>query len=102
VTTSHPGLLSFRTRHSSDLRAHYGYPTPALGRDAALNAIHPELEKIDIYSRGRFGGWKYEISNQDHSLMQGVELVNKLALDIPEDRKSTRLNSSHEWISYAV
>src|SRR5207247_10385630 len=24
------------------------------------------------------------------------------AVEIPEDRKSTRLNSSHEWISYAV
>lgn len=65
-------------------RAHYGYPTPALGRDAALNAIHPELAKWDIYSRGRFGGWKYEVSNQDHSLMQGVELVNHLTLGVPE------------------
>jgi protoporphyrinogen oxidase len=65
-------------------RAHYGYPTPALGRDEALNAIHPELEKRGIYSRGRFGGWKYEISNQDHSLMQGVELVDKLILGVPE------------------
>ncbi|MEP6756396.1 MAG: amine oxidase, partial [Chthonomonadales bacterium] len=65
-------------------RAHHGYPTPALGRDAALNAIHPDLEKMDIYSRGRFGGWKYEVSNQDHSLMQGVELVDKLALGVPE------------------
>jgi len=65
-------------------RAHYGYPTPALGRDAALNAIHPELEKRGIYSRGRFGGWKYEISNQDHSMMQGVELVDKLMLGVPE------------------
>src|SRR5438105_6329651 len=25
-----------------------------------------------------------------------------LGLDVAEDRKSTRLNSSHEWISYAV
>src|SRR5438105_9546652 len=25
-----------------------------------------------------------------------------LAQDVREDRKSTRLNSSHEWISYAV
>lgn len=65
-------------------RAHYGYPTPSLGRDAALNAIHPELEKHRIYSRGRFGGWKYEISNQDHSLMQGVELVDKLIHGVPE------------------
>ncbi len=65
-------------------RAHYGYPTPALGRDAALNAIHPTLEAAGIYSRGRFGGWKYEVSNQDHSLMQGVELVDKLAHGVPE------------------
>ncbi len=65
-------------------RAHYGYPTPGLGRDAALNAIHPELEKYGIHSRGRFGGWKYEVSNQDHSLMQGVELIDNLALGVPE------------------
>ncbi len=32
-------------------RAHYGYPTPALGRDAALNAIHPELEKCYLQQR---------------------------------------------------
>lgn len=65
-------------------RVGHGYPTPSLGRDAALNAIHPELEKLGIYSRGRFGGWKYEVSNQDHSLMQGVELVNRLVLGVPE------------------
>jgi len=65
-------------------RAHYGYPTPALGRDAALNSIHRGLEPLGIYSRGRFGGWKYEVSNQDHSLMQGVELVNHLSLGVPE------------------
>lgn len=65
-------------------RAEHGYPTPTVGRDAALNSIHPELGKLGIYSRGRFGGWKYEVANQDHSLMQGVELVNKLALGVPE------------------
>src|SRR6185436_10734134 len=37
-----------------------------------------------IYSRGRFGMWKYEVSNTDHTLMQGVELINRLLLDEPE------------------
>ena len=62
----------------------YGYPTPSLDRDKAINKVVPELDKLDIYSRGRFGGWKYEVSNQDHSLMQGVEIVNKLELGINE------------------
>jgi protoporphyrinogen oxidase len=65
-------------------RAAYGYPIPTLERDEALSAIQPELEKLGIFSRGRFGGWKYEVSNQDHSVMQGVELVNRLLLGVPE------------------
>jgi protoporphyrinogen oxidase len=61
-----------------------GYPTPFLGRDQLVEPILEALEKRNIYSRGRFGGWKYEVSNQDHSLMQGVELVNRLAFETPE------------------
>ena len=53
-------------------------------RDQALGEILPTLEADNIYSRGRFGAWKYEVSNQDHSLMQGVELVDKLKLGVPE------------------
>ncbi|HLH44319.1 MAG TPA: FAD-dependent oxidoreductase [Bryobacteraceae bacterium] len=60
-------------------RAGHGYPTPSLGRDAALQILLPALERKAIFSRGRFGAWKYEVSNQDHSLMQGVELVDRLA-----------------------
>ena len=58
----------------------FGYPTPFVGRDELLKEILPDLEERNIYSRGRFGGWKYEVSNQDHSLMQGVELVEALLL----------------------
>lgn len=61
-----------------------GYPIPSLRRDEALNAIIPALEKHAIYSRGRFGGWKYEVGNQDHSCMQGVEIVNRLISGTPE------------------
>jgi protoporphyrinogen oxidase len=64
--------------------AGHGYPTPFLGRDLLVEPILADLEALNIYSRGRFGGWKYEVSNQDHSLMQGVELVNRLAFGTPE------------------
>jgi hypothetical protein len=41
-----------------------------------LGTIQPYLMDHGIYSRGRFGAWEYEIGNMDHSVMQGVELVN--------------------------
>ncbi len=59
-------------------RAGHGYPTPSLDRDEVLRTVLPALEEKGIFSRGRFGAWKYEVSNQDHSLMQGVELVDRL------------------------
>jgi len=59
-------------------RAHYGYPTPGLHRDEALAHIIPFFENHKVYSRGRFGLWKYEVSNQDHSFMQGVEIIDRL------------------------
>jgi protoporphyrinogen oxidase len=60
--------------------ADYSYPTPSVDRDDILSTLIPWLEERDIYSRGRFGMWKYEVANTDHSLMQGVELVNRLLL----------------------
>ncbi|MCC6722367.1 MAG: FAD-dependent oxidoreductase [Bacteroidia bacterium] len=56
----------------------YGYPTPSVDRDELLKPLRPWLESKQIYSRGRFGAWKYEVSNQDHSLMQGVEIIDFL------------------------
>lgn len=62
----------------------YGYPTPGLHRDQALSQILPAFENQDIYSRGRFGAWRYEVSNQDHSFMQGLEVVERLLTGQPE------------------
>jgi protoporphyrinogen oxidase len=65
-------------------RLEHGYPTPTLGRDGALAEVQPALEKLAIHSRGRFGAWKYEASNQDHAFMQGVELADRLLTGSPE------------------
>lgn len=65
-------------------RTEYGYPTPSVERDGILKQVLPALEPYGIYSRGRFGAWKYEVSNQDHSLMQGVEWTNRVVLGVPE------------------
>ncbi len=62
----------------------YGYPTPSVERDEILSEVQPVLMKKNIYSRGRFGMWKYEVSNQDHSLMQGKEVVDFLVNGEPE------------------
>jgi protoporphyrinogen oxidase len=64
--------------------ADYSYPTPSVERDEILSVVIPWLEARGIYSRGRFGMWKYEVSNTDHTLMQGVEVVNRLVLGEPE------------------
>jgi protoporphyrinogen oxidase len=52
-----------------------GYPVPNLGRDPILREIDNTLRTYGIRSRGRFGGWRYESSNQDFSFMQGVQAV---------------------------
>ena len=52
------------------------YPVPSVTRDAALGVLQPWLREHDIWSRGRFGAWLYEVGNMDHSAMQGVEFVN--------------------------
>ena len=66
--------------HKWHYRAEYGYPVPTLSRDDSLQAINHVLEPNDIYSRGRFGAWKYEVGNMDHSYMQGREVADRLVL----------------------
>lgn len=40
------------------------YPIPSVERDDIMGQVLPHLEKnYQIFSRGRFGDWKYEYSN---------------------------------------
>ena len=59
----------------------HSFPIPFLGRDDAIKNIQLFLSERNIYSRGRFGGWKYEVGNMDHSVMQGMEIVNRILFD---------------------
>ena len=81
-------------------RAEYGYPTPGIDRDAALREILPVFEAKDVYPRGRFGLWKYEVSNQDHSFMQGVEVVERLvrgATEVTAPTPNLANSKKHPW-----
>ena len=59
-------------------RLEHGYPTPSLARDSVLEKALPWLRNAGIWSRGRFGSYKYEVGNQDHSLMLGVECADNI------------------------
>ena len=64
--------------------APHGYPTPTVDRDEHLNRIQSRLKSWDIISRGRFGAWRYEVGNQDHCCMQGVEAADSIVFGAPE------------------
>ncbi len=61
-----------------------GYPTPTVERDKIIGRALDVLGKYKIYSRGRFGAWKYEVSNQDHTFMQGFEWADWYVRGTPE------------------
>ncbi len=73
-----PGSARRKIESRFEMSVDYGYPVPCLERDQALRAIQPWLESVQIFSRGRFGGWKYEVGNMDHSVMQGVEWAERM------------------------
>lgn len=88
-------------------RFDHGYPTPSLEREGVLKQLLPKLQAKGIYSRGRFGSWRYEVGNQDHSFMLGVEaadnIVNgatELTLNYP-DFVNGRVNSERRLVEGA-
>jgi len=73
VVSGEPAVASI---HVEDIE--YAYPVPTLQRDAALEMIQPWLMERDIFSRGRFGAWRYEIANMDHSVKMGIDVARRL------------------------
>lgn len=77
------GVPEVASMHIED--AAYAYPVPTLKRDAALEVIQPWLMHHDIYSRGRFGSWRYEIGNMDHAVKMGIDTARLIVEKTPEE-----------------
>ncbi len=80
VIGGRPGVASL---HLEDIP--YAYPVPTVGRDAALAVIQPWLMAQEIYSRGRFGAWRYEAGNMDHAVKMGIDAARHLVAGEAEE-----------------
>src|SRR5206468_11124882 len=96
-----PALLSFPTRRSSDL-APVVFVHGSLGDLQSWNGQETQFAQIYrvlVYSRRYHPPNPQVDDNQTYSPKLHAE---DLAAMLLTDRKSTRLNSSHDQISYAV
>ena len=81
--TAHPEQVEHKIVSKQLMRVPYSYPVPTLGRDRPRR--HPALVDGQRHLlAGRFGAWRYEIGNTDHSVMMGVELADLLVSGQPE------------------
>jgi len=69
--------------HAIDIE--YAYPVPTRSRDAALAVVQRWLLERRIYSRGRFGAWRYEAGNMDHAVKMGIDVARLLLEGPPEE-----------------
>src|SRR5207247_9748320 len=76
---------------------------PMAGIVAAGNPIEPipQTELVDVPPSMARGGENFALRVKGESMRDEGILPGDLVI-VHKDRKSTRLNSSHEWISYAV
>ena len=61
-------------------RIAYAYVIYDRNRDRNLEIIQNYLRKKDIYSVGRYGGWKY--STMEEAILEGKEVAEKLASEL--------------------
>src|SRR6266849_1654901 len=80
-----------------------------LSVSAEVSDAHESRQRINDYQHGRvFFNCRFQRRQRVFRCLAGVDQnVRGARAHAPEvlsdlDRKSTRLNSSHEWISYAV
>src|SRR5207247_10881490 len=99
----HPrGLPPFPTRRSSDLRQ---LDRGLGGLRSAGDQVEPRVVHGNTRGQGRrelLDRLRRELGavNVGELTRLVADRIGDLAHAVAEDRKSTRLNSSHEWISY--
>src|SRR5207247_6845961 len=94
-------LHSFPTRRSSDLFRERGFAGTTMESIAAEAGYAPQTVYFHFGTKAAILKHLVEESKSERV----IPLYQRsLAAEDPreQDRKSTRLNSSHEWISYAV
>jgi len=74
-------------------RLEYGYPVPYVERNMHMHKADHALRQMHIWSRGRFGSWKYEVANQDHSCMLGVDAIDAMLFGGNDDGIEATFNS---------
>jgi UDP-galactopyranose mutase len=78
-----PDKPSIASVHAIEVE--YAYPIPTRNRDRALEVVQPWLMQQGIYSRGRFGSWRYEIGNMDHAAKMGIDVARHVLEGTPEE-----------------
>ena len=48
----------------------HGFPVPTIDRDEIVSEQLEWLKSHNVWSRGRFGAFKYEVGNADHCFIQ--------------------------------
>src|SRR5690606_41948468 len=99
---AHPALHSFPTRRSSDLVLHMDHPIEA---HALVGVVGFPGDPRACFRRQPV---EKALQRRDDAVRTLVASIDDTTVDddhlirLPVDRKSTRLNSSHVKISYAV
>src|SRR5205085_6648830 len=95
-------LLSFPTRRSSDLDSGVMY----FGSVKGMISFKPEAFSKNafippVYITGfQVFNSELAIAQKGSPLQKSISYTDKISLNYDQDRKSTRLNSSHSQISY--
>src|SRR5207244_12643637 len=96
----HPSPPSFPTRRSSDLSAALEYRAPLFAPSRGFRFVPVFIDRTSLSIFGETGR-AYCPNVVTNGVCRSVDVSNP-AMTSLGDRKSTRLNSSHQIISYAV